>query len=458
MGAVLEQKDAGDWVYRGEGAFNIVLAYNGCSPNFIGKVLRVQKAPREGSQGYIPENNQSVLTKYERLVWKEYKELVCAPTQEIVDQLYVQNVICPLLGSEHVDAGIQVPVSKEFLETIEENVLPQRPSWRVEAAKVNTLCGSALLLSDHSVFPHPHGNIKEELCITVEIKPKCGFVPDSEFISEENAVKKRVSRFRMHQLLKLQKKEASEISEYDPLHMFSGSKERVYEAINALFNTPQNNFRVFLNGILIVGGLGGGTSSTTCVIGEAFEDALRCMIHTNEGSRIKKFLQLVAKVLLTSGLLDRLLKAQKLDSFDIEGTIHAYYDIISQPCLVCRDLGEDTLLGKFKYLHSMNLEEKLKIVRNYLIAATAKDLSMMISFRPREFVDEVSPYNSVFLESTNQTFDYKASFIDLDMKPLKKMEYYYELDQKIVKYYSEMMKKEGMAQEAGRVEANGTVQ
>ena len=32
---VLERKDAADWIYRGEGAANIVLAYTGSSPAFV---------------------------------------------------------------------------------------------------------------------------------------------------------------------------------------------------------------------------------------------------------------------------------------------------------------------------------------------------------------------------------------------------------------------------------------
>lgn len=35
MDRVLEEKDAADWVYRGEGAANIVVAYTGSSPAFV---------------------------------------------------------------------------------------------------------------------------------------------------------------------------------------------------------------------------------------------------------------------------------------------------------------------------------------------------------------------------------------------------------------------------------------
>ncbi|KAL6981878.1 Inositol-pentakisphosphate 2-kinase [Sarracenia purpurea var. burkii] len=408
---VLEQKDADDWIYRGEGAANIVLSYNGSSPTFVGKVLRIQKVPRNGSpiHGYDSGDSHSALTMDECLLWKEIEDLVSTPTREIAEQLYVQHVIAPLLGSEHVDAGVQVFLSREFLESVEKNVLCQRPSWRVDAAEVNTLCDFALLIPDYSVFPC--GNLIGKLCISVEIKPKCGFLPASRFIAEGNAIKKSVTRFKMHQSLKLKQREIAEISEYDPLDMFSGSKDRVHKAIKALFATPQNNFRVFLNGSLVFGGLGGGADDTSRMISDAFEDVLKCVIQADDGLRTTNFMNLVTEAVSGSGLLDRLLEVQKLDIFDIEGAIHAYYDIISQPCIACRDLGEDKLSVRYAYFHSMPLDESLKIVRDYLIAATAKDLSFMISFRPREDGEAESPYSGAFLESTNQCFDYKVYYL-----------------------------------------------
>ncbi|KAL0438515.1 UNVERIFIED_CONTAM: Inositol-pentakisphosphate 2-kinase [Sesamum latifolium] len=370
MAAVLGAKDAVEWIYRGEGAANLVLAYCGSAPKFVGKVLRIQKVPANGSEC---ENGHSALTKLECILWGKFEGIVSAPTRETAEQLYVQKVMCPLLGSEHVDAGIHVLVSREFLEAVEKKVLGQRPSWRVDAAKVNPLCDSVLLIADHSKFPH--GIFKEDFCISVEIKPKGGFLPVSEFIAEENAVKKKIPRFKMHQLLKLHQGKIRKLSKYDPLDMFSGSKDRVQRAIKSLFLTPQNNFRVFLNGSLAFGGMDGSAD------------------------------------------------IQKLDAIDIEGAIHAYYDIVSQPCMVCREKDGNKLSGRYSSLHSMPRDEKLKIVRDYLISSTAKDLSLMISFRSR---------------GNNLESPYKASFIDLDMKPLKKMEYYYKLDQQIVSFYVKM--------------------
>ncbi|XP_043713241.1 inositol-pentakisphosphate 2-kinase-like isoform X2 [Telopea speciosissima] len=451
MEVVLEEKDAPNWIYRGEGAANLVLAYNGSSPHFVGKVIRIQKALRNGSQCIT---DTSVLSSHECLLWKDTNDLVSSTSTEAVRQLFVHYVMRPLLGSEYVDAGAGVLVSRKFLESVENNVSVQRPAWRVDAAKVNTLCDSALLISDHSVFPH--GLLKDSPCISVEIKPKCGFIPCSRFIAEGNAIKRSITRFRMHQVLKLHQGEISQISEYDPLDLFSGSSDRIHMAIKALFAIPQNNFRIFRNGFLVFGDLGGGTGNTNFVDSEAVEDSLEVLIQADHGLRTESFLHLVSEAILRSGVLDRLLKAQKLDLFDIEGAIHAYYNIVSQPCEVCKDLADSELSHIYLSLHSLSLEESLKIVRDYLIAATAKDCSLMISFRPREDGDQGSPHSTVYLKSTNQSFDCKVHFIDLDMKPLKKMVHYYELDQKIVSCYTQMEMEHGPSNIASNVgfEAN----
>ncbi|KAK5831705.1 inositol-pentakisphosphate 2-kinase-like [Gossypium arboreum] len=448
---ILEEKDAVDWIYRGEGAANLILAYTGSSPAFIGKVLRIQKSQRNGKSG-VKEGR--ALTTHERLLWRENKELTASSNREILEQLYVKHVMSPLLGPKHVDVGIRVLVTKEFLKSVEKNVTCHRPAWRVHSSQVDVNRDSVLILSDHSIFPD--GNLKREPCITVEIKPKCGFLPISRFITEENAVKRNVVRFRMHQALKLHNQEISEYSEYNPLDLFSGSREGIQKAIEALYATPQNNFRVFLNGSIVFGGLGGGTNSTTVQVGEAFEDILKNFIQADNGQRTTSFLQLVAETIYTSGALEQLLEVQKLDTYDIEGAIHAYYNIISQPCMVCRELSKDKLSCRYTSLHSIPLDQSLKIVKDYLIAATAKDCSLMISFRPKED-GRLPSHNTVYLGSTNQAFEYKVYFIDLDLKPLKKMEAYYELDKKIVSCYSQMVKTEHETDKAVTINSNGSV-
>nr|CAD1838318.1 unnamed protein product [Ananas comosus var. bracteatus] len=426
MEMVLSAEDSKDWVYKGEGAANLILAYRGSSPALLGKVLRIQKVPKDGAQ---PTNTSVLLSRHEQLLWGDVIELLESLSKDNLGQVFAMHVMSRFLGAKHIDSGIRVLVSKGFLQSVEINVQSHRPISRVNAAKIDTLSDSALLISDHSIFA---GTPREGTSIAVEIKPKCGFLPSSEYIAKANSIKKHVTRYKMHQLLKLQHGEILKASEYDPLDLFSQSKDRIRRAIKALFAAPQNNLRVFLNGSLIFGGMGGVKDKVhSREANRNFEDLLGL-----SGVQLSTFIELVGEALHKSGVLDPLLATQKLDVLDIEGAIHAYYDVISQPCLVCENTTDAELLNHYSQLHSLPMEQSLKIVRDYLISATAKDCSLMISFRPRENGVVVSGCSSIFLKSSNQVFDYKAYFIDLDMKPLEKMVYYYELDQKIVDSYT----------------------
>ncbi|XP_042431689.1 inositol-pentakisphosphate 2-kinase IPK1-like [Zingiber officinale] len=425
--AILRESDAKDWFYKGEGAANLVLGYSGSSPSLVGKVLRIQKSARQIN---LSENGCLVLSDEERLIWGGVDELVKSTSKEAAARAFVQCVMTNYLDSKHIDPGIPIPVSKEFLEAVEMNINSQRPTWRVAASNIDNLCGSALLISDHSIIS---GAPKSDFCFAVEIKPKCGFLPSSEYIAEANSIKKHVTRFKMHQFLKLHQGEVSQVSGYDPLDLFSGTRDRMLLAITALFTSPQNNFRIFMNGSLIYGGLGGGADNNS-VLSPKTENAIADLIAAS-GLQLVSLLELTAEILLRSEILHRLLATQKMDILDIEGAIHLYYNIISQPCSVCKNLSKAEVLHKYSSLHSLPLEKSLKIVGDYLIAATAKDCSLMISFRPSEDGHSASNHDTVFSKSINQSYDYKAYYIDLDLKPLKKMIYYYQLDQKIVNFY-----------------------
>lgn len=426
MDGILQAGDAKDWVYKGEGAANLILSYTGSSPSMLGKVLRVKKILKDKSQ---PTPSCMAFSSYEQLLWGHIPELVESVKQDCLAQAYAVHVMSQHLGANHVDAGVRVRVSKDFLELVENNVLNSRPVWRVNASSIDTTADAALLIADHSLFS---GTPKGGSCIAVEIKAKCGFLPSSEYISKDNYVKKQVTRYKMHQHLKFHQGEILKTSEYNPLDLFSESKERIRMAIKSLFSTPQNNFRIFVNGSLVFGGMGGGADSVNP------DDTDKCIEDFSEvsGLKLPDFTELLSEAIFKSGVLGKLLTTQKLDGHDIEGAIHLYYDIISQPCLVCKNITDVEQLQKCTLLHSLPLDKSLKIVRDYLISATAKDCSLMISFRRRESGATDSEYDSVFLESAKQTYEYKAYFIDLDMKPLDKMEHYFKLDQKIVNFYT----------------------
>ncbi|XP_025660850.1 uncharacterized protein [Arachis hypogaea] len=119
----------------------------------------------------------------------------------------------------------------------------------------------------------------------------------------------------------------SELSQYNPLDLFLGSKERIRKATKDLFITPQNNFRVFLNDVLILRGLGGGTRKTDSHMPQAFEERLKSVVDAHKGHCTENLFTLVAETMHKSRVLDQLLEVQKFDNFDIEGAIHAYYNM-----------------------------------------------------------------------------------------------------------------------------------
>lgn len=65
-------------------------------------MIRIQKAPKADKANKAA----SVLTTDEQLLWRENKELVSSPNKEVVEQIYVKDVIIPLLGPKHIDPGV----------------------------------------------------------------------------------------------------------------------------------------------------------------------------------------------------------------------------------------------------------------------------------------------------------------------------------------------------------------
>lgn len=70
-------------------------------------------------------------------------------------------------------------------------------------------------------------------------------------------------------------------------------------------------------------------------------------------------------------------------------------------------------------------EEKIACVRDYLIAATAKDCSIMIAFRRSRVPDDMSEAKALLL-------NYKVRIADLDYKALYKVQHHFDLDTEIL--------------------------
>lgn len=471
----MHEEDAEGWLYRGEGSANIVLAYHGRRPSFIGRVLRLRKASKkdDGTQNQVKKEPKPVLSEEEAKLWREWPNMSKATTSAALAHVFACEVMQPLLGEDHVDAGLLVFLTTGFLEAVSRDVLAKQREWRRNDSKMDMTAGVALLITDHSLFPIVPGRVKDlPQTITIEIKPKWGYLPDAATISEENSVKRHVTRFAMHQHLKLQQGKIKTMSKYCPLDLFSGNVEGIHKALVQMFETPQNNIRIFLKGVEIFGGPEDGGSTNELMV--ALEEKLGAVMVAPEGERVLIFQRLVASVLNKSKVLDQLLRLQKLDTYAIEGANLAYSkftgmtddagaddeseagseevgaEIDSRPvstvgfgrvCIENLALEpEDTQKKRDKaWIKSLSWEESRCVVRNFLIAATAKDCGIMLTLRPL-YNEHGTPFSVpsasvATCPTTGQQYVSKIAFLDLDTKRLKKIPVYYSLDQQIVDTY-----------------------
>jgi inositol-pentakisphosphate 2-kinase len=103
---------AGDWVYRGEGAANLVVAYRGADPRWRGTVLRIRK-------GAVSPDTRSCEESARRPGG-------CDRSRE-----FLLREVVPRIGAEFVLLGAVASVDRAFLEAIHAACLPLRPPFRV---------------------------------------------------------------------------------------------------------------------------------------------------------------------------------------------------------------------------------------------------------------------------------------------------------------------------------------
>lgn len=397
-----------EYVYLAEGGRNLVLKYVGQEKQLIGTVLRVQK------------NALSDL-KF------KYKS-------------FSKKFLTSLISPRFLQDAVKVEISDHFRNQINDKIKfnLKRPENR-RFQEINSTVRTACILENLTAKV---GQSNSDT-ITVEIKPKCGYLPMKQLLSYfSQNMKSSISRYQLHQVLKLKQNKLTRISEYDPLLLFSNDENKMLQALKALIKTPQNNLRVFLNGELV----------------------------PPESVLTLKMLKKLVSFLKTERVLSEILDVQKLDRFDIEN-IHLIYkmftenprdlldlnNIFEYPTLtttkdvdqiLCKliTMTDSSLVNhsnseisvKYKEFSSCDelvLVEEIKqkkicslyglfAIRDFLLATSFKDCSLMIRFDSRSLeVDTIR-------------------IVDIDRKPVAKIPFYLELDERIVKEYREAIDRE----------------
>ena len=180
-----------------------------------------------------------------------------------------------------------------------------------------------------------------------------------------------------------------------------------------------------------------------------------------------------------AGVLKKVKKAQSLDIHDVEGVKVLLDHLLAEGCKGSADSldlssGSDEAGGSryateglpstfkdslskgqceaVKHLLELDRAAAFQVIREYLTAATAKDLSIMITLRrttchttpeqpddsltaPLGWVEGPDLNAHVLTDGWNET-KYKVALVDLDMKPLRKISEHWRLDTDIMRTVS----------------------
>ena len=144
---------------------------------------------------------------------------------------------------------------------------------------------------------------------SVEIKPKSGVITQSDFISEKNSAKKKISTYQLQQRLKLSEHKVDRISKYDPVKLFLPSKEHIKKELHNLSDDPQNNLKIFLS----------ANNGRAILAKEALT-----IFKSESISKFEEIIDHLANVLSnkrSQALLKQIYHIQAMDDFDIEGLV-----------------------------------------------------------------------------------------------------------------------------------------
>ncbi|KAJ2747978.1 hypothetical protein GGI20_000065 [Coemansia sp. BCRC 34301] len=387
--------EPGEWRYKGEGNENMVFSYRGGNVDIRGWLLRLSKCDAA--------KNASVSTTC-RLDDLQRKQANAA---------YVTGVIGPLLGPEYILQQRLVKLEPAFLCQLQAACEPLRPAHRIYRQIDQQQSVGTLMPNAFRGIPVGGASQRAQV-VTVELKPKWGFMPSPASLSSHSSAKARVCRYCMHQFTK---HAAQDISCFCPLDLFSGDRHRIVRALDCLAQSPQNNLRVFVDDHLAIDSR--GKVSEECVPRwEALRDC-------------------IADIVLKERLFPRLKECQRrLDSLDIEGIFPLYTRAVKSGSLAnVQPSTSDWLSAVANYLQhtekagpaATEVDDK-QAVLEFLISTTLKDISVLITL-PEWAVSNAS------LDGTCTEPRYAIAVIDSDPKRLTKIPEYHAKDQRIVATY-----------------------
>ncbi|WWD18594.1 hypothetical protein CI109_103047 [Kwoniella shandongensis] len=398
-----------DWSYVAEGAAHVVFAYRGTSPTYIGKVLRIRKAnDHPGSAPEMMSRIQEVqqVWRHDLLPRLVPSHLLVSATEVVLDQVWYKDLLA------HAD------------------------EMRPEARKVDgtTLAelvegeGKGLLMEDTTVTERKGGTVT----LAVEIKPKWGFLPAAEFLEPPDSVpiKSRISRFTLHSHYRGEDVSGGE--DYDPVDLYSSEEERMARGLEGLWQIwsksggKANNLRVFVDGLLVTP-----------------DQAEKIPNFSSQGGLAEGTMPFILPLLKSSNILSHLKALQhNLDPTDISDLVSRFRSVYPAADLFDPALVPDPSMSELNELVNAYLADpsagsspnsswtlRQRLVA-YSLSAIFKDCSIFVKATLKRSDDEL------WVLDQGQT-EGGVKMIDLDLKPIKNLRKWAELDEKLWKYWLE---------------------
>ncbi|KAJ2670381.1 hypothetical protein GGI25_005846 [Coemansia spiralis] len=370
-----------NWSYTGEGNASMIFAYTGTNSELSGWVLRLLKCP------FVNKADSSVSSQ------EEIKAAAHAKNKRTREGIiYTTDVIGPLIGDKYILPQRQVSVSKSFLQQLSIAAEPFRPEHR-HNKKIDLERGTAILTRNM----RRRSNVQGVHSVTVEIKPKWGFLPKSESITDETAISKCVCHFCMKQF---SKPDVDPGNAFCTLDLFSGDPIRIEQALDCMSRSPQGKLRIFVD-------------DTSVLDNELLDKSL-----IPSWDELKKA---ITNIVATDKLFPRLQFLQsQLDQYGIEGILPKFNRALSAGSLTTNDpcIGEwIQAAAEFEKRCNDNGEVSDKqAVLEFLISTTLKDISVMIC---------LEPWPTLQIDNGRVLPEYTIAIIDTDMKHISKVPEYF---------------------------------
>ena len=408
------------------------------------------------------------------------------------DQCYVDKILKPLFRNEEYFLPTEIVTlsedSKEKLKSITLSATSRPDERSLQSFEL----GSSAILMPHLGFYEDQDNKSFSVSsYAVEIKPKWGFLPTMSNMVGGEHLENDLCRFCMHQYLKMKSRKTSSLSAYCPLDLFANCSCRLLHALHSLFQDPQNNLRVFHDGTLIYSGLAvKGVKENLA----SFKEHLMDISTSSKSTRLtdEHLINIISSILIhdswhglncdkntgqctarvtpicksrknvplenkncvsigPKGALKRLAELQQINTIDAGGiksiidsategrdlfkSLQSLENYASEQWdeFVMKMTSENMIEGE-----KTSTDDMILMIQRFLVSATFKDCSIMITFKEKVDKQENMLEESVIKEpETGVRYSYSIKLIDLDPKKIAKIDYYEKLDHDILKAYAE---------------------